>query len=74
MLVECMGLSRGGGGGGGGGGGKGGLDPPEKHKNIGFFSNTGPDGLKNLKATIQCWAIIGPPAKCHLNGVLLEDR
>ena len=33
-------------------GGTGGPDPPLKnHKNIGFLSNTGPDPLKNHKAT-----------------------
>ena len=33
-------------------GGTGGPDPPLKnHKNIGFLSNTGPDLLKNHKAT-----------------------
>ena len=26
------------------------------------------------QASIQCWAIIGPPAKRHLNGVSLADR
>ena len=40
-------------------------------QNIGFLSNTGPDPLKNHKASIQCWAIIGTPAKRHLNGVSL---
>ena len=50
------------------GGGKGdrGSGPPLKnHKNIGFSSNTGPDPLKNrsYQASIQCWAIIGTPAK-----------
>ena len=44
------------------------LGPPE----IGFPSNTGPDPLKknikNRKANIQCWAIIGTPVmKRHLN-------
>ena len=34
----------------GGGGGAGGPDPL-KIKNIGFLSNTGPDPLKNYKAT-----------------------
>ena len=56
------------------GGGTGGPDPPhppEKSQNtsIGFLSNTGPDPLKNLKsylAYIQCWAIIGTPAKRRL--------
>ena len=33
-------------------GGTGGpTSPLENHKNIGFLSNTGPDPLKNLKAT-----------------------
>ena len=55
----------------------GGPDPPFKnHKNIGFLSNTGPDPLKSqsYKASIQCWAIIGPPAKRNLNGVTLAGR
>ena len=44
-----MGGSR---GGGGGGGGAGGSDPtPERSQKIGFPSNTGPDPLKNRKAT-----------------------
>ena len=53
-----------------------GSGPPLKnHKKIGFLSNTGEDSLKNHKATlyqasIQCWAIIGTPAKRHLNGFL----
>ena len=40
--------------------------PPKNHKNIGFLSNTGPDPLKNHKATqarVQFRAIIGTPAK-----------
>ena len=32
-------------------GGSRGGDPPVNHKNIGFLSNTGPDPLKNHKAT-----------------------
>ena len=57
-----------------GGGGAGSGLPLKNHKSIWFLSNTGPDPLKNYKAeqaSIQCWAIIGPPAKRHLNGVLL---
>ena len=53
------------------------ADPEVKiHKNIGFLSNTGPDPLKNHKATkpATMLAIIGPPAKRHLNGVSLADR
>ena len=44
--------------------------PPKKHKNLGFLSNTGPDPLKNHKATKPAFNI-GPPAKRHLNGVSL---
>ena len=41
---------------------------PEKSQNIGFLCNTGPDPLKitKLPSQIQCWAIIGSPAKRHL--------
>ena len=40
----------------------------KNHKNIGFSSNKGLDPLKNCsyQASIQCWAIIGMPAKRHL--------
>ena len=59
--------------------GRGSGPPPplKKHKKLGFLSNTGPDLLKNHKATknsFQCWAIIGPQAKRHLNGVSLAGR
>ena len=59
------------GGGGGWVGWTGGPDPPLKnHKFIKFLRNTSPDLLKSHKATsIQCWAIIGPLAEHHLNGV-----
>ena len=56
----------------------GGPDPPplKNHKNIGFLSNTGPDPLKknSFQVSIQCWAIIGTPAKRHFNGVSLAGR
>ena len=44
---------------------------PENHKNIGFSSITGLDLLKITKLQSQhsMWAIIGLPAKRHLNGV-----
>ena len=53
-----------------------GPGPPGKSQNIGFLSNTGPDPLKNHKATlyqasIHCRDIISTPAKRHLNGVSL---
>ena len=47
----------------------------EKHKTIGFLSNTvsGPDPQKSqsYQVSIQCWAIISPLAKSHINGVSL---
>ena len=45
FLLQSYMLSRRGGGGGCR------DDSPENHKNIGFLSNTGPDPLKNHKAT-----------------------
>ena len=48
------------------GGGAGGPDTLEIHNAIGFLSNTSPDPLENDKASIQCWDIIGLPAKRHL--------
>ena len=55
--------------------GTGGRDPPpeKSQKYRGCFSNTGREPLKN-QTSIQCWAIIGPPAKGNLNGVLLAGR
>ena len=49
-------------------GGQGVRTPLKNHKNIGFSSNIGLDPLKNgsYQASIQCWAITGPPAKRHL--------
>ena len=55
-----------------GGGGKGVPTPPEKYQNIGFLDITGPDSLRN-QATIQCWAIIGPPVKRHLMAFRWRD-
>ena len=46
--------------------------PLKNYKNIGFLSNTGPEPLKTNP--IQCWAIIDPPAKRHLNCVSLAGR
>ena len=67
-------------------GGTWGSDPPLKnYKNIGFLGDTGPDPLKKHKATKPAFkvgppaarqrnAIIGTPAKRHLNGVSLAGR
>ena len=52
--------------------GSGPLPLPEKSQNIRFPCNSGPDPLKNHKATKP--AFIGPPAKRHLNGVSLAGR
>ena len=69
FMAEYMGGSR---------GGQGIRTPPEKSQNIGFPSNTGPDPgpekSQGYQAIIQCWAIIGTPAKRHLNGVSLAGR
>ena len=57
-----------------------GPDPLENHKNIVFLAILAPyDPLKTVKlpshqASFQFWAIIGTPAKRHLNGVSLADR
>ena len=47
------------------GGGAGGPDPPplKNKKKIGFLSNTGPDPLKNHKATIPSQHLISPSVK-----------
>ena len=47
--------------------------PPEKSQKYVIFCNTGPEPLKK-QASIQCWVIIGLPAKRHLNGVSLAGR
>ena len=69
------------GGGGGGGGGRwwtGGPDPPSPEKSQKYrVSNIDLDPLKITKlyqASIQWWAIIGTPAKCHFNGVSLAGQ
>ena len=51
--------------------------PPLKdHKNKRFLSNIGPGPLKitKLPSQIQCWGIIGTPAKRHLNGISMAGR
>ena len=60
-VTQSMGGSR---------GGTGGPDPPplKYHKTIEFSRNIGQDLLqkRSYQASIQCWAIIGTPAKRHL--------
>ena len=51
--------------------GTGGPDhpPPMKnHKNIGFFKNTGPDPMKNLKATKSAFSV-GPSSARKRNAI-----
>ena len=58
-----------------GGGGAGGLDPLLKnHKNIEFLSNTGPDPLKNHKATKPAINVGPMTSETPFNGVSLVDR
>ena len=33
-----------------------------------------PEKSQSSQASIQCWAIMGPPAKCHLNGISLVGQ
>ena len=42
--------------------------PPENQKNIGFFSNTGPDPLKNHKATKPAFNV-GPLSARQRNAI-----
>ena len=51
--------------------------PPGKLQNIGFLSFLAilvriPLKSLSYQSSNQCWAIIGPPAKFHLNGVSLD--
>ena len=55
--------------------GAGGPDPlpPEKSQQIKVskqYWSRSSEKSQSYKASIQCWAIIGPPAKHHLNGQL----
>ena len=52
----------------GGSRGAGGLDPPEKLQNIGFLCNTGPDPLKNHKATKPAFNV-GPSSARQRNAI-----
>ena len=53
------------------GGGDRGFGTPEKSQNfrvsLQYWSRS-PETSQSYQANIQCWAIIGMPAKCHLNG------
>ena len=59
----------------GGGGNRGSGPPLENHKNIGIFSNTGPDPLKIVKLPSQL-SILGQNrhASERLNGASPADR
>ena len=51
--------------------------PLKNYKALGFLSNICPDPLKVHKtnhASIQCWAIIGLPAKLQLNEISLAGQ
>ena len=48
--------------------GTGGLDPPWKITKIGFLSNTGPDSLKNHKATKSAFNV-GPSLARQRNAI-----
>ena len=50
--------------------GTGGPDPPpmKNHKNIGFFRNTGPNPMNNLKATKSAFNV-GPSSARQRNAI-----
>ena len=50
-------------------GGKGGPDPLNNHKALGFLSYSGPDPLKNHKAIPSQHSMLG-----HFNGISLTGR
>ena len=56
----------------GGGGEEGVRTPHEKSQNMGFLSNTGPDHLKNHKATKPAFNV-GSSSARQRNGVSLAD-
>ena len=61
---------------GGGGGGKG-VQTPEnspKYRVSEQYWSGSPEKSQSYQASIQCWDIIGPSAKRHLNGVSLAGR
>ena len=57
-------------------GGGGGPDPPRKSQKYSFLAILVPIPLKSqsYQASFQFWAIMGTPAKLHLNGVSLAGR
>ena len=57
-------------------GGTWGPEPPPSQKSQKYrvswqYWSGSPEKSQSYQATIQCWAIMGSPAKCHLNGVSL---
>ena len=58
--------------------GTGDPDPPPwkntKYRVSYQYRSGSPNKSQSYKASIQCWAIVGPPAKRHLNGVSLAGR
>ena len=74
--AKIMGRSRGQ----GGGGGEGPLTPPppsektQKYRVFQQYWSRSPEKSHSYQASIQCWDMIGRPAKRHLNGVLLVGR
>ena len=53
--------------------GTGGSGPPENHKKLGFLNNTGPDPLKNHKATKPEFNV-GPSFKWRFAGGPMMTR
>ena len=55
-------------------GGQGVRNSPGKSQKYRFFQQYWSRTSEKKLASIQCWTIIGPPAKRHLNGVSLAGR
>ena len=57
-----------------GGGGQGVRTPPLKSQKYTVskqYWSGSTEKLQSYQASIQCWAVIGPLVKCHLNGISL---
>ena len=52
-------------------GGRNPLEKSQKYRVSKQYWSGSPDKLQSHQASIQSWAIIGPPVKRHLNGVSL---
>ena len=50
------------------------LEKSQKNRVSKQYWSRSPEKSQSYQASIQCWAIIGPPAKRYLNGVSLAGQ